>query len=129
MSLAMLRFGKVSLLNLLILSRLVDVDEFRISMIILESFLFALTFSKRNIESRHANIVGTVVRDGGKFFVFMVVARIFTLLTGSWKLTIFSVFACKLVKGLLQICTEPPTVRLSASSTDNVELTSFINIE
>ncbi|KAF8997467.1 hypothetical protein BDQ17DRAFT_1411386 [Cyathus striatus] len=113
----------------------------RIFGIILESTLLILTLTKKNVETRYTNIVDKVVRDGGRFFVIMIAMSSVLILPSVqaiqakyvtfplvWKPTIYSILACRLIKGLLQVSTELPMDNSSASNND-VELTSFIDME
>ncbi|KAF8997470.1 hypothetical protein BDQ17DRAFT_1411389 [Cyathus striatus] len=106
-----------------------------------ESTLLILTLTKKNVETRYTNIVDKVVRDGGRFFVIMIAMSSVLILPSVqaiqakyvtfplvWKPTIYSILACRLIKGLLQVSTELPTDNSSASNND-VELTSFIDME
>ncbi|KAF8997474.1 hypothetical protein BDQ17DRAFT_1329318 [Cyathus striatus] len=102
----------------------------RITAIVLETIIFILTFAKRNVNTLHTNIVNKVVRDGRRFYAFMIVQAIHTAYMTYlfiWRLTIFSILACRLIKGLLQISAEP-LMNHSSTSNDDVELTSFVNL-
>ncbi|KAF8997486.1 hypothetical protein BDQ17DRAFT_854398 [Cyathus striatus] len=106
-----------------------------------ESIILALIIIKKNVATRYANIVGRVVRDGGGFFVFMVVTALSLILPSAkaihaslttfaliWFLTIVSIMTCRLIKGFFQMDVEVPT-DLSSESSRDVEFTSFIDIE
>ncbi|KAF8997471.1 hypothetical protein BDQ17DRAFT_1329316 [Cyathus striatus] len=106
-----------------------------IAVIIQETIMFILTFAKRNVDTLHTNIVNKVVRDGGRFYAFMIVLpsvqaihTAYTTYLFVWRLTVFSILACRLIKGLLQISAEP-LMNHSSTSNGDVELTSFVNVE
>ncbi|KAF8998835.1 hypothetical protein BDQ17DRAFT_1361650 [Cyathus striatus] len=110
--------------------------------IVLESIILALTLAKRNASTRHGDIVSKVIRDGGRFFAFMIVGSLVLIFssvepismvligfTTIWMLSLSPIMTCGLIREFLQFKTEEAQSldQLRISSSD-VELTSFIDL-